>query len=174
LNIEDNLWYFYSSAEPFLCQFNSPTSTTMDTILIRPPMLVTFPCNEEIQCSDIKLPATECINRSLYVKTKKNLMLDEKSLVSLSLMNITDRLISIHKTAVRRSVRLLQTEVNNSKTMIDKFLEDFISSLISALSLFLLSIALIVARYIKNKMNTKIEKLQTEINRLNRDLIDDV
>jgi hypothetical protein len=84
-------------------------------------------------------------------------VLNEKSLVSLSLINITDRLVSIHQTAIRRTFMQLQMEVYNNETMINRFVDDFISSIISVLSLFLRSMVLIVVRYIRKKTITKIE-----------------
>ena len=171
LNVVSGLWYFYSSEEPFLCQINIPTATVMDAILIRPPMLVTFPCNQQIQCSGVKLPTTGCINHSIYVKTESNLTFNEKSFISLSLTNLTNRLLSLHNMVSRRSLIRLETDISNSKAMIDKYLDDFIAGIISIVSLFLLSISLIVVRYIKQKTIAKLDKLQTEMNRLQRDCI---
>jgi hypothetical protein len=136
-----------------------------------------------IQCRfnpiTIKLSSLPCLSELLRTESSsmsqcqasksrhfQNGVLNEKSLVSLSLINITDRLVSIHQTAIRRTFMQLQMEVYNNKTMINRFVDDFISSIISVLLLFLLSIVFIVVRYIRKTTITKIEEHLTEINRL--------
>ena len=174
LNVDANLWYFYAPVETLSCQLNSPLGTTTDVAEIRPPMLVSFPCNRDIQCLHVQLPAAECIDQSVYLRTKNNLTMNEQSLISLSLPNITHRLLSIHDRAAKSSFIQLQTAIDESRPMLNRILEDFLSCVISSLSFLLFSISMLIIRYIKNKTINRAERMQTEINRIKRDLIDEV
>jgi hypothetical protein len=174
LNVNANLWYFYAPVESFSCELNSPLGTATDVVVIRPPMLVTFPCNREIQCLHVQLPAAECIDQSVYLRTKSNVTLNDQSLISLSLTNITHRLLSIHDRAAKSSFIQLRTAIDKSRPMLNKLLEDFLSCIISSFSFLLFSISMLIIRCIKNETTSKTERMQIEINRMKRDVIAEV
>ena len=148
--------------------------TTTDVVVIRPPMLVSFPCNRDIQCLHVQLPAAECIDQSVYPRTKNNLTMNEQSLISLSLPNITRRLLSIRDRTAKSSFIQLQTAIDESRPMMNRILEGFLNCVISSLSFLLFSISMLIIRYMKNKTTSRAERMQTEINRIKRDLIDEV
>lgn len=173
-HIGNGLWYFHSTKEPFVCHVNAPTSAAINTGLIRAPMIMKFPCDQEIQCSNVKLPITHCKNQPLHVKREGNVALSKEVHISLSLTNITDQLLSLHDRASQKNLVRIESQINSGKTMIEKHLDDFISGGMSMFSLFLLTIGLIIVKYIKQKTIKRLDKLQSEMNRLQRDCLLDV
>ena len=174
LNVYANLWYFYAPVESFSCELNSPLGITTDVAVIRPPMLVSFPCHRDIQCLHAQLPAADCIDQSVHLRTKSNHTMNEQSRIALSLTNITHRLLSIHDHAAKLSFIQLRKAIDNSRPMLNRILDDFLSCIISSLSFLLFSISMLIIRCIKNKTTNRAERMQTEINQIKRDFIDEV
>jgi hypothetical protein len=87
--------------------------------------------------------------------------------------NITDRLVSIYKIAAKNSLIELQNEIETSQSLIKKFLEQFASLVLSLFTLISFSIMLFVVKIIKNKITKRVDKIQIEINKIQRDFIQD-
>ena len=173
-HVGNGLWYFHSPQEPFACHVNAPTSAAMKSVLIRPPMITKFPCDREIQCSNVKLPISHCKNQPIHVKRERNVTLSKGAHLSLSLTNITDQLLSLHDRASQNILIRIESQISSGKTVIEKHLDDFISGGMSMFSLFILSIGLVIVKYIKQKTIERLDKLQSEMNRLQRDCLLDV
>ena len=73
INIKSNVWYAFSSEESFECESQSLSSPILEVISIKEPMIVTFPCDKSIRCSNIQLPPTTCINTTIIIT--KNIIL---------------------------------------------------------------------------------------------------
>ncbi|CAF2771201.1 unnamed protein product [Rotaria sp. Silwood2] len=72
LNIKNNIWFAYPSSEPFECESQSLSSPMSDIISINEPMIVTLPCDRPVQCSNILLPSTACVNTTVTLTGKIN------------------------------------------------------------------------------------------------------
>ncbi|CAF4656880.1 unnamed protein product, partial [Rotaria sp. Silwood2] len=53
INIKSNIWYIFSSGESFECESQSLSSLISDVISVKEPMIVTFPCDKSVRCSNI-------------------------------------------------------------------------------------------------------------------------
>ena len=105
---------------------------------------------------------------------ERNVTLSKGAHLSLSLTNITDQLLSLHDRASQNILIRIESQISSGKTVIEKHLDDFISGGMSIFSLFIVSIGLVIVKYIKQKTIERLDKLQSEMNRLQRDCLLDV
>ncbi|CAF4269274.1 unnamed protein product [Rotaria sp. Silwood2] len=88
INIKSNIWYIFSSGESFECESQSLSSLISDFISVKEPMIVTFPCDKSVRCSNIQLPQTTCINTTVMITTKYNATLKKQSVPGLDRLMI--------------------------------------------------------------------------------------
>ncbi|CAF4817152.1 unnamed protein product [Rotaria socialis] len=174
LNIKNNIWYTYWSDESLECELQSSSSHISDIVSIKGSAIARFPCGRPVRCSNFLLPASACINTTIIVTNKHNNSLNKQPASVISLNNITKRLVSIYKAAAMNTLLKLQMEIDTQRTWINKILEDFGNILLSVLYLSILSILLFVINIIKNKISKKVNYMQTQINRMQKNLLEDV
>jgi hypothetical protein len=174
LNIKNNIWYFYSNNQSANCELQSTSSPLMDSVSIKEPTIITLPCGRSVQCSNVRLPQSTCVNNTVILKSKHNNTINTQSVSTISFANITNRLVSIYKTGATKALIDLQKEIDYDKTFVDKFPEQFASLLISIVAFIAFVIKALLDKAIKRKNRKKLQKLQTDVNRIQRDFIDDV
>ena len=87
---------------------------------------------------------------------------------------ITDRLVSIYKTAAMEALTQLKIDIDNNQWWIKRILKQFGNTLLSFFSCVLLSIALLVIKSSRCKNNEQVQNIQTQINRIQRDIIQEI
>ena len=172
LNMKDNVWYFYPHAETFQCQLESGASSTEEFLSINQPMVVILPCGRPVRCSSIQLPATECSNTTIIRQRQYNSGSDRKFVRSMTMNNITHRLVSIYQTSARNTLLELQSDIDMSRPEIKKIYDQFGGLLVSLASFVLFSIILFAMKVIRSHMARQVDRIQTEIHRLERDFIE--
>lgn len=172
LNIKDNVWYFYPHVETFQCEVESAADASEDLVSINQPMMVTLPCGRPVRCSGIQLPTTNCGNTSIRRHSNHNSGTDNEIVRSITMNNITHRLVSIYQTTARKMFLELQGDYDMTQPGMRKTYERFGGLLASLASLMLFSIILFIMKIIRSRMARQVDRIQTEINRLERDFIE--
>ncbi|CAM4808984.1 unnamed protein product [Rotaria magnacalcarata] len=177
-NIKNKIWYAYSNDESFHCESQSLLTELSDIITIKEPMILKLPCGRPVRCSNVQLPSTTCSDTTVTLITKysdnNNNNNNKQFSSALRLSRITDQLVSAYEIAARNAFHELQTEIDTNQTWNKKIIQKFGSTLISFLSLILISVLLLIIKIIKNKITKQVQYLQTEINKIQRDFIDEL
>ncbi|CAF2124988.1 unnamed protein product [Rotaria magnacalcarata] len=138
------------------------------------PMILKLPCGRPIRCSNVQLPSTSCSDTTVTLITKYSDSNNKQFSSALRLSRITDRLVSAYEIAAGNTFHELQTEIDTNQTWNKKIIQQFGSTLISVLSLILINVLLLIIKIIKNKIKKQVQYLQTEINKIQRDFIDEL
>ncbi|CAF3366945.1 unnamed protein product [Rotaria sp. Silwood2] len=174
MNIKSNIWYVFPGEEPFECESQSLSSPISNIISVKEPMIVTFPCDKPVRCSNIQLPPTTCINTTVMITTKYNTTLKKQSVPVILFNKITDRLVLIYKNAAMEALTQLQMEIDNNQWLVKKILKQFGNTLLSLFACVLLSITLLIIKISGCKNNKQVENIQTQINRIQRDILQEI
>ena len=174
INIKSNVWYAFPNEESFECESQSLSSPISDVISIKEPMIVAFQCNKSIRCSSVQLLPTTCINTSIIITTKYNTTLKKQSVPVIFFNKITDRLVSIYKTAAIEALTQLQSKIDNNEWWIKRIFKQLGNFLLSFFSCVLLSIVLLIIKISRWKNNEQMNNIQTQINRIQRDIIQEI
>ncbi len=173
MNIKNNIWLFYSNDESYECVSYSATSPSAKTILVNEPTIIKLPCEQAIHCSNILLPPTQCINTTVIIKTLNNTNTDDNFISTLPLKTITKRLVSIYQTATENFFIQLESDIQTSHYSIKQIIEKFLSLAISIISLIMFAILLLILKYFKTKTQKKVNKIQTNLNKVMTEYIDE-
>ncbi|CAF4749155.1 unnamed protein product, partial [Rotaria sp. Silwood2] len=160
--------------DPFECESQSLSSPISNIISVKEPMIVTFPCDKPVRCSNIQLPPTTCINTTVMITTKYNTTLKKQSVPVILFNKITDRLVLIYKNAAMEALTQLQMEIDNNQWWVKKILKQFGNTLLSLFACVLLSITLLIIKISGCKNNKQVENIQTQINRIQRDILQEI
>ena len=174
LNIYGNIWYFYPPDGSFSCESRSLTHSPMDTISIKQPMIVKLPCRSAIQCSDVSLPATSCVNATVTLKSTWNYSMNEPLIAAITLDNVTNRLVSIYRKATQNAFVDIESAIEMNASVGEKIRKEFEKLFLSIINFTLLTIILFIIKSVKSNTNRRIEKLQVDINKMRRDIIEEL
>jgi hypothetical protein len=172
MNIKHDLWLFYSNDESYECLFRSTRGASTKTILITEPTIIRLPCEQNIHCSSVFLPPIPCENTTVTIKTINNTNIDQHFVSTIPLKMITQRLVSIYEAAAQNSFIHLKLKMEASDLSFKKFLDDFLSLIVSVTSLILFSILLLILKCLKIKTQKQVNKIQVDLNKLKTEYID--
>ena len=124
-------------------------------------MIVAFPCDKSIRCSNVQLPPAKCINNAIIITIKYNSTLKKQFAPVIFFNNIINRLVSIYKTAAIEVLTQLQLEIDNNQWRIKGILKQFGSTLLPFFSCFLLRMALLIIKILGWKNHEQLENIKT-------------
>lgn len=174
MNIKSNVWYVTPSNAPLQCEWHSTSHGIPDIMTITGPTIVKFPCDKSVRCSNIILPPAACTNLTYLISPKQNYTIETHLNSLILLPNITYHILSKFKTTAKKAFLEIQMEIDNQQTWLKKTAKDFSSILISFIYIIFLSAIIFIIRVIKGKITKRVNKMQTQINILQKELLEDV
>ncbi|CAF1412626.1 unnamed protein product [Adineta ricciae] len=172
LNIQDNIWYFYIVKQASYCTYQSLNTPT--NIRITEPLIISLPCNKPAHCIDSHILPASCTNASILLKSTRNRTMTTPITNVVRFNNIVERLVTAYQTTAKSTLLQIQSEIDESEPLFEKIFEGFASPTLSFIASILTTVVLVILRKYRRNNNQDVQELKTEINRIKRDLIQDV
>ena len=170
LNIANNVWYIYSHNILDDCNIDSILSSSIEKKILVHPFIVKLPCYSSIKCESIRIPSMICSNINIVVKPKQYRKKRQDLPSFVSLPEITNRMISIYKSASKLTFTQMQNEMDFDRSFIQKIYQDFGNLLVLVLSYMFSIIVLLMFKIFKRKHIKNHNHITQRLNRLERDL----
>jgi predicted PurR-regulated permease PerM len=120
------------------------------------------------------MPPARCVNITVTIRKINNTNTDEHFYSTIPLKNITKRLVSIYETAAQDSFIQLESKMQQSNFSFKRIIEKFLSLIMSVVALILLGVLLFILKYLKIKTQKQVNKIQTDLNKLKSEVIDEI
>ncbi|CAF0914795.1 unnamed protein product [Adineta steineri] len=174
MNIKNDIWLFYSNDESYECVVHSALTGSANTISVSEPSILKLPCEHTIHCSHIVLPSIQCLKTTVTLKTMNNNNSNIHFTTPISIKRIMKHLLSISEIAAETSFRKLKSKMKVDRFSFKENIEEFLSLIISIILSMVFGILILILKYSKAKIQKQLNKLQTNLNILHTEYIDQI
>jgi hypothetical protein len=161
--IANGIWYIYDVEDEIRCDILSSTNEVIETITIKEPAVMRLPCDKKTICTNFKLPTVSCESIQITILPTPPFNVHEISRFFLPISNYGQTIKSSFRIQSEKLTHdLLSIHTSQQPTM-KQIMRDIATATCSILILLMVIALLYVFKFIKYKLQKKINDLQSVI-----------